>query len=101
MEKTIIAAMLISCLSGCIGVQFSLPDKRASSTTGTQQPTENDTARAWCGMTLWAGIPLPLKLPVCKTPPSPSPLYACGPFMFLGPLMHGYEGNFLCGKTPF
>lgn len=29
-----------------------------------------------------------------------SPLYACGPLMVLGPIVHGYEGNALCGVFP-
>ena len=76
--------------------------------------------REWCGTTVWALlVPIPLKLPVCHsyteyaygndvngreaellyTQQSLSdPFYACGPFMFLGPLMHTYDGNALCGQ---
>ena len=77
--------------------------------------------RQWCGTTLWAVIvPIPLKLPVCESydkaafygkdidgVESPllyssqkidSDFYACGPFMFLAPLMHSYQGNALCGS---
>ncbi|AQT93179.1 hypothetical protein B1R45_07805 [Pseudomonas azotoformans] len=93
MEKAILAALSISCLTGCLGAQLSVPGNNHYVANH-----QNPPARTWCGMTLWIGIPIPLKLPVCRTRPSPSPLYACGPLMFLGPLVHGYEGNFLCGK---
>ncbi|WP_246883564.1 hypothetical protein [Pseudomonas protegens] len=84
--------------------------------THTQQsPPE----RQWCGTTLLAEIlPIPLKLPVCESCSATSygndingvevPLlhsnqkissdfYTCGPFMFLGPIVHGYQGNAVCG----
>ncbi|MFI8397340.1 hypothetical protein ACIGEI_14070 [Pseudomonas sp. NPDC078863] len=78
--------------------------------------------REWCGITVWALIiPVPLKLPVCSSYSEqsfgrdgsgneiallyskqtvPSPFYACGPFMVLGPIVHGYQGNALCGVFP-
>ncbi|WP_233322325.1 hypothetical protein [Pseudomonas sp. Au-Pse12] len=84
--------------------------------TRTQKSTPE---RQWCGTTVWAVIlPIPLKLPVCESYSATSygndiggieaPLlysshkissefYACGPFMFLGPIMHGYQGNAVCG----
>ncbi|MGE1176261.1 hypothetical protein [Pseudomonas sp. BW7P1] len=87
------------------------------SRTVTSTPT-----REWCGITLWAlVIPVPLKLPVCTSfseqsighdelgkevvmldsqQKVPSPFYACGPFMVLGPIVHGYQGNALCGVFP-
>ncbi|KAF0867481.1 hypothetical protein PLD_00960 [Pseudomonas sp. LD120] len=77
--------------------------------------------RHWCGTTLWAVIiPIPLKLPVCESYSSAtaygndingvetpllhssqkmaSDFYACGPFLFLGPIMHSYRGNAICGS---
>lgn len=76
----------------------------------------------WCGITVWALIiPVPLKLPVCSSYSEqsfgrdaygdeivllnskqtvPSPFYACGPFMMLGPVVHSYQGNALCGVFP-
>lgn len=82
----------------------------------TQQSTSE---RQWCGTTLWAVVlPIPLKLPVCESYSATaygnnihgvetpllytskkvsSDFYACGPFMFLGPLMHTYQGNAVCG----
>ncbi|WP_313326408.1 hypothetical protein [Pseudomonas qingdaonensis] len=78
----------------------------------------------WCGISLWLVVlPVPLKLPVCSTyteaafghdrfgdervlmytthSVDKNPyLNACGPFMFLAPIMHGYEGNALCGRLP-
>ena len=68
-------------------------------------------------------LPVPLKLPVCSTYTEAAfghdrfgdervlmytthrvdknpYLNACGPFMFLAPIMHGYEGNALCGRLP-
>jgi len=78
--------------------------------------------REWCGITVWAlVVPVPLKLPVCTSYSEQSfgkdefgneavllntqqkvssPLYACGPFMMLGPIVHGYQGNALCGVFP-
>ncbi|WP_241108112.1 hypothetical protein [Pseudomonas sp. MPFS] len=76
--------------------------------------------RRWCGTTIWAVIlPIPLKLPVCESYDSaisygndahgtPTPLlrssqtlgstfHACGPLMFMAPILHGYQGNALCG----
>lgn len=78
--------------------------------------------REWCGITVWAlVIPVPLKLPVCTSyfeqsfgsdefgkevvllnskQKVTSPFYACGPLMVLGPIVHGYQGNALCGVFP-
>lgn len=81
---------------------------------------KNSPERQWCGATLLVVIlPIPLKLPVCESYSNAiaygndingtevpllrssrkisSDFHACGPFMFLGPLMHGYQGNALCG----
>lgn len=80
------------------------------------------STREWCGTTLWVVIiPIPLKLPVCESYSEyaygndihnvekpmlfssqtlSSPFYACGPFMFMAPLMHSYQGNGLCGVFP-
>ncbi|MFP0195356.1 hypothetical protein ACKJSM_09310 [Pseudomonas sp. PHC1] len=87
------------------------------SRTVTSTPT-----REWCGITVWAlVIPVPLKLPVCTSYQEqsfgsdetgnevvllntqqkvPSPFYACGPLMTLGPIVQGYQGNALCGVFP-
>ncbi|MFJ2384717.1 hypothetical protein [Pseudomonas protegens] len=76
--------------------------------------------RQWCGTTvLLVILPIPLKLPVCESYSATSygndingaeaallyvnqkvssDFYACGPFMFLGPIAHGYQGNALCGR---
>ncbi|PRA28383.1 hypothetical protein [Pseudomonas poae] len=98
MEKTVIAAVLIFCMTGCVGVHVSLPDKKNERIADHQKSPDEKSEREWCGMTLWVGLPLPLQLPVCQSRPPPSYLYACGPFMFLGPIMHSYKGNALCGK---
>ncbi|WP_256562514.1 MULTISPECIES: hypothetical protein [unclassified Pseudomonas] len=85
-------------LSGCVGVVVSMPEKIAAYETTYDAPT----TREWCGITLVAVvIPIPLKLPVCEVQPGQrftSPFYACGPFMVLGNIVHGYEGYGLCGK---
>lgn len=128
------ATILCLCLSACVGVGISLPEKvtlktdayRAQSYRSiTPQITRTATStptREWCGITVWAlVIPVPLKLPVCNSyyeqsfgsdefgrevvllntqQTVPSPLYACGPLMVLGPIVHGYEGNALCGVFP-
>ncbi|MBV6290100.1 hypothetical protein KUO17_24255 [Pseudomonas sp. MAFF 301350] len=84
----------------------------------------SDSTRQWCGISLWLIVlPVPLKLPVCSTYTEAAfgndrfgdervlvytthsvdqdpYLNACGPFMFLAPIMHGYEGNALCGRIP-
>lgn len=93
-------------LNGCVGVTISTPGPEAPRTPLTYQKTDSDlTTRAWCGVTLWAVIvPVPLKLPVCKLHEGQSlasPFYACGPFMAMAPIFHGYEGNALCGKFPW
>lgn len=84
--------------------------------THTQKSTPE---RQWCGATLLVLIlPIPLKLPVCESYSATaygddingvevpllytnrkisSDFYACGPFMFLGPIAHGYQGNAVCG----
>lgn len=84
--------------------------------------SKSTPVREWCGVTVWAlVVPVPLKLPVCTSyfeqsfgkdefgneavllntqQKVPSPLYACGPFMILGPIVHGYQGNALCGVFP-
>ena len=98
MEKTLLAFVLITCLAGCVGAQLSVPDQKNEAVPDHRESSAKETEREWCGMTLWVGLPLPLKLPVCQSRPPPSYLYACGPFMFLGPIMHSYEGNFFCGK---
>ncbi|VEF13067.1 Uncharacterised protein [Pseudomonas fluorescens] len=83
---------------------------------------QSTPTREWCGITVWALIiPVPLKLPVCSSYSEeffgrdasgneivllyakqtvPSPFYACGPLMVLGPIVHGYQGNALCGVFP-
>jgi hypothetical protein len=93
-----------------------------STTPVISKTTRSGPTREWCGITLWAlVIPVPLKLPVCSSYQEqsfsndefgnetvllnsqqkvPSPLYACGPFMALGPVMHSYQGNALCGVFP-
>jgi hypothetical protein len=122
------------CLSGCIGVVVSLPEKETIETAAFKLQSDRSTppkisgivksnlTRQWCGITLWALIiPVPLKLPVCSSYSEeyfgvddrgndvvllksnqtvPSPFYACGPLMMLGPIVNGYEGNALCGVFP-
>lgn len=99
--KTIsfLTAMALT-LSGCVGVSVSTREAGSQ----YERADSEETQREWCGVTLWAVIvPIPLMLPVCKVRPGQSmasPLYACGPLMVLGPIMHGYEGNALCGVFP-
>ncbi|AWM94520.1 hypothetical protein DJ564_28935 [Pseudomonas sp. 31-12] len=93
-----------------------------SSTPVITSTVKSSPTREWCGITLWAVIiPVPLKLPVCESyyeqsfgndvfgntvvllnseQKVPEPFYTCGPFMVLGPISHGYEGNALCGTFP-
>lgn len=102
-RKFIALTTLSLFLSGCVGVTVSMPEAQ-SSRTSYDEDSDSDTTREWCGVTLWALIvPIPLKLPVCKLHPGQSlnsPFYACGPLMVLGPIVHGYEGNALCGVFP-
>lgn len=103
-KKFIALTTLSLFLSGCVGVVVSMPEEQSSRTRLIEEETDSDTTREWCGVTLWAVIvPIPLKLPVCKLHQGQSltsPLYACGPLMILGPIVHGYEGNALCGMFP-
>ena len=93
-----------------------------SLTPAITRTAQSAPTREWCGVTVWALIiPVPLKLPVCTSYSEqsfgsdefgneivllyskqrvPSPFYACGPFMMLGPIVHGYQGNALCGVFP-
>ncbi|CAH0169266.1 hypothetical protein ACYSTU_21720 [Pseudomonas glycinis] len=93
-----------------------------SLTPAITRTAQSAPTREWCGITVWALIiPVPLKLPVCTSYSEqsfgsdesgneivllyskqtvPSPFYACGPFMMLGPIVHGYQGNALCGVFP-
>ncbi|PWB32787.1 hypothetical protein DCO47_15925 [Pseudomonas sp. NDM] len=93
-----------------------------SLTPAITRTAQSTPTREWCGITVWALIiPVPLNLPVCASYSEqsfgsdesgneivllyskqtvPSPFYACGPFMMLGPLVHGYQGNALCGVFP-
>ncbi|MFJ2479810.1 hypothetical protein ACIOWE_05990 [Pseudomonas sp. NPDC087598] len=89
-------------LTGCVGASVSTLEPVPRS---APQNSSVETKREWCGVTLWAVVvPVPLKLPVCKLQNGQhlsDPLYACGPLMFWGPLLHGYEGNALCGVFPY
>lgn len=141
--KSIVLSITMIILNGCVGVSLQEKDRvfnvspensfelrsggHSWGLKGDHQPwhteshPENGTKKlishtAWCGITLWALIPIPLKLPVCENymeatyvnnePTSVTvhlkkgnSIYACGPFMWVAMgLMHGYEGNFLCGK---
>jgi hypothetical protein len=91
-----IVILITTSLTGCIGYTLKTPDPYTRS--------GDKTTREWCGITLWALIlPIPLMLPVCKMYKDQkfnSDFYACGPLMFLGPLVHSYKGNALCGKFP-
>ncbi|MCU7248940.1 hypothetical protein [Pseudomonas koreensis] len=100
---------------------FRALDPQSSSPPITRT-TRSPLTREWCGITVWvAVIPVPMKLPVCSSYSEqsfgndgfgdetlllysqqkvPSPLYACGPFMVLGPIIHGYQGNTICGVFP-
>ncbi|POA50402.1 hypothetical protein C1893_02325 [Pseudomonas sp. MPR-ANC1] len=92
---------LILMLTGCVGASVSTLGPLPHS---EQQTVAAETPREWCGITLWAVVPIPLKLPVCKLQSGQhmsNPLYACGPFMYWGPLLYGYKGNALCGVFPY
>ncbi|MGG7675770.1 hypothetical protein [Pseudomonas sp. WC2] len=90
-----------------------------SITANITRNVRSTPTREWCGITVWAlVIPVPLMLPVCTSYSEQSfgedefgdevvllnskrkvasPFYACGPLMILGPIVHGYQGNALCG----
>lgn len=99
--KLLCIAVLIAMIGGCFGVTVSIPEEE-SKYTAENYKEEDAAHNVWCGVTLVVVVvPIPLKLPVCSLKPGQkltTPFYACGPFMFLGPLVHGYEGNALCGK---
>jgi hypothetical protein len=91
-------------------------------TPSISRTVKSPPVREWCGVTVWALlIPLPLKLPVCTSYEEQaygndefgketvllysqqkvdSPFYACGPLMLLAPIVHGYQGNAVCGVFP-
>ncbi|AIL61331.1 hypothetical protein [Pseudomonas alkylphenolica] len=99
--KIISLVVVVAMLGGCFGVSVSVPEKESQYMA--ERYTESDaTSNVWCGVTLVVVVvPIPLKLPVCSLKPGQkltTPFYACGPFMFLGPLVHSYSGNALCGK---
>ena len=100
LKKISFFTVIALTLSGCVGVSVS------TRKPGDQyeQADSGETHREWCGVTLWAVIvPIPLKLPVCKMRSGETfvtPMYACGPLMILGPIVHGYQGNALCGVFP-
>ncbi|WP_256735540.1 hypothetical protein [Pseudomonas sp. dw_612] len=101
---TAITAMFLF-LTGCVGIEVSTFGRETQRASLIDPPSDSDqTTRVWCGVTLWAVVvPIPLKLPVCKLQKGQSltsPMYACGPLMVLGPIVHGYEGNALCGVFP-
>jgi hypothetical protein len=99
LKKITAMTTMFLCLVSCVGVTVSVPEKETY-----QQFNKEVTTRAWCGVTLWAVVvPIPLKLPVCelyKDQSLTTPFYACGPFMFMGHFVHGYEGYVLCGVFP-
>ncbi|MNY27532.1 hypothetical protein D3C86_1614440 [compost metagenome] len=97
LKKITALTTIFLILNGCVGVRVEVPEP-----VNPRLVNKDVTTRAWCGVSLWAVIaPIPLKLPVCKLYEGQkltTPFYACGPFMLLGPIVHGYEGNMLCGK---
>ena len=110
--------LLVTCLilTGCVGINVPTTkvlsynignEKNSSASAWNKIPHPVDgkittkSTREWCGYTVWALIPIPLWLPVCKAHTDVtfinneavkversypnSKLYACGPFMpFLG-----------------
>lgn len=89
MPHIILALMLVINLTGCVGYTYSsngalvtstdlspvelryrskAPDKKADKTNpdGSEEFLIYDETK-WCGLTLWAIIPVPLWLPVCRS----------------------------------
>ena len=86
MRNQITIAALTFCLSGCVGLTIS-----TNSTEKVSEPTSDSLyriksrnivakklpngtetyvvheERQWCGLTIWAIIPIPLQLPLCRS----------------------------------
>lgn len=116
MNKFILFLVACLILTGCVGINapttkvlsYNIENEKDSSASAWNKMPHpvngkitTKSTREWCGPTVWALIPIPLWLPVCKSytdvtfknnvavkveRSSPnSKLYACGPFMpFLG-----------------
>jgi len=124
--KSLIIVLAFTLLAGCVGfsvdiaetknfhISYSEPSEKLKVPNGI---VKFKSDYFWCGITLWLGIPIPLRLPVCEiyfevTYQNNIPvllvrqdydpvLYACGPFnwMFMDSNTEmRYEGNYLCGK---
>jgi len=126
----LVVVMLAFNLSGCAGYWLS---HSATTTTdasnhtmilsglqgSTQHHPENGSAiydreARWCGLTLWAVVPIPLMLPVCHsysevTFSNDKPIkrvdhyvggsgYLCGPFVLIPTGMDNGTSHFCSGK---
>lgn len=82
MKSLLIVTILLS-IGGCVGIHTETQKSKKSPATnvyyknGTkhlwsqnEHPTNGsvtvESERRWCGLTLWAIVPIPLKLPVCN-----------------------------------
>src|SRR3989338_11335204 len=82
--KTVFFLILLITVGGCVGIHTDTQQSKTSRApsiyyaNGTKHfwsksdhPTNGivtlESEREWCGVTLWAIIPIPLKLPVCES----------------------------------
>ena len=116
--KTLLLLITLMSISGCVGIHTETQKSKTSQATdifyenGTKKlwsqsehPKNGsvtlESEQKWCGATLWAIIPIPLKLPVCKKYTTVSfennepatrnegwvntgSFYGCGPGVWLG-----------------
>ncbi|MGE8359478.1 hypothetical protein [Pseudomonas sp.] len=127
--KTLALLALLISIGGCVGIHTDAQQSKTSKapdiyyTNGVKHrwsesdhPVNGDitlnSERKWCGATLWAIVPIPLKLPVCKEYAKvnfqnnePTTLdegwvtsgrfYGCGPGVWLGSsISNGMEPAF-------
>ena len=127
--KTLLTVLLMLALTGCVGFDTRTQGSRTSPApdkysidqkdyfwSQTEHPADGEVVlnseRKWCGLTLWAVLPIPLMLPVCKQHKTvtfkdnkPATLTegwielglfaGCGPGVWLGTaIMHGREASF-------
>lgn len=127
--KTVFFLILLITVGGCVGIHTDTQQSKTSRApsiyyaNGTKHfwsksdhPTNGivtlESEREWCGVTLWAIIPIPLKLPVCESYTKvnfknnePTTLsegwvtlgsfYGCGPGVWLGSaISNGKEPSF-------
>ncbi|NKQ13632.1 hypothetical protein [Pseudomonas sp. SST3] len=127
--KTVFFFTALISVGGCVGIHTDIQQSKTSKAASiyyangakhfwskSEHPENGSVTlkseRKWCGATLWAIVPIPLKLPVCKSYIKVSfennepatrhegwvslgSFYGCGPGVWLGSLIsNGKEASF-------